>query len=66
MSNLQKTVFWLFRGADDRFLAGVYAEDARGKMCFHWVKAPTQEELLRLTHTLSHRVARFLEKLRAA
>ena len=31
-------------------------------MCFHWVKAPTQEELLRLTHTLSHRVARFLEK----
>ncbi len=31
-------------------------------MCFHWVKAPTQEELLRLTHTLSHRVARFLER----
>lgn len=44
------------------FLDGVYAEDSRVKMCFHRVKAATQEELLRLTHTLSHRVARFLER----
>ena len=44
------------------FLDGVYTEDARGKVCFHRVKAPIQEELLRLTHTLSQRVAWFLEK----
>ena len=31
-------------------------------MCFHRVKAPIQEELLRLTHTLTQRVARFLER----
>lgn len=35
---------------------------SRGKLRFHRVKAPTQEELLQLTHTLSHRVARFLER----
>lgn len=56
------------------FLDGVYAQstrcargagsadDAWGKLRFHRVKAPTQEELLQLTHTLSHRVARFLER----
>ena len=44
------------------FLAGVYTEDARGKVCFHRVQAPIQEELLRLAHTLSQRVVRFLER----
>ena len=44
------------------FLDGVYTEDASGKMRFHRVKAPRQEELLHLVHTLSHRVARFLER----
>ena len=44
------------------FPDGVYTEDARGKMCFHRVKAPTQEELLHLVHTLSHRVAQFLSR----
>ena len=44
------------------FLDGVYTEGARVKMCFHRVKAPTQVELLSLTHTLSQRVARFLER----
>lgn len=33
-----------------------------GKLRFHRVKASTQEELLHLAHTLSHRVARFLER----
>jgi len=44
------------------FLDGVYAEDVRGKLRFHRVKASTQEELLHLAHTLSHRFARFLER----
>ena len=44
------------------FIDGVYAEDAWGKVRFHRVKAPTQEELLHLVHMLSHRVAQFLER----
>ena len=45
------------------FLDGVYTEYAREKVCFHRVQAPLQEELLRLTHTFSQLVARFLERL---
>ncbi|MFT6916770.1 MAG: hypothetical protein ACJAWL_003113 [Motiliproteus sp.] len=44
------------------FLDGVYAGNSHGKMHFHRVKAPTIEELKILAHTLSHRVARFLER----
>ena len=29
---------------------------------FRWVKAPTSDELARLTHTISHRVGSFLER----
>jgi hypothetical protein len=41
------------------FLDAVYAY---GKTRFHQVKAPAQAELNELVDTLSHRVARFLEK----
>ena len=44
------------------FLDGVYAEDDYGKQSFHRVKAPTHDELNTLVHTLSHRIARCLEK----
>ena len=44
------------------FLDGVYAEDAYGQQRFHRVKAPTHQELNGLVNTLSHRVARCLEK----
>lgn len=44
------------------FLNGVYAEDDYGKQRFHRVKAPTYSELSALVHTLSHRIARCLEK----
>lgn len=37
-------------------------EDDYGKQCFHRVKAPTHDELNTLVHTLSHRIARCLEK----
>ena len=45
------------------FLDGVYIDprhsnDAR----FRCVKAPTCEELTKLTHTIAHRVGRFLER----
>ena len=43
-------------------LDGVYAEDDYGKQRFHRVKAPTHDELNTLAHTLSHRIARCLEK----
>jgi hypothetical protein len=29
---------------------------------FHWVKAPTSDELTQLTHTIAHRVSRYLER----
>ena len=44
------------------FLDGVYAEDDYGQQRFHRVKAPTHDELNTLVHTLSHRIARCLEK----
>ena len=44
------------------FLDGVYTEDEHGKQRFHRVKAPTHDELNTLVHTLSHRIARCLEK----
>jgi len=44
------------------FLDGVYVEDDYGQQRFHRVKTPTHSELNTLVHTLSHRVARCLEK----
>ena len=44
------------------FLDGVYAENRYGNTRFHHVKAPSQHQLTTLVHTLSHRIARFLEK----
>ncbi|MGY5395088.1 transposase [Acinetobacter sp. NigerLNRRAM0016] len=44
------------------FLDGIYTEDGHGKQRFHRVKAPTHDELNTLVHTLSHRIARCLEK----
>lgn len=44
------------------FLDGVYSDNGHGKQRFHRVKAPIHEELNTLVHTLSHRIARCLEK----
>ena len=44
------------------FLDGVYAKNKYGKATFQRTNAPTQEELARLVHTISHRVARYLER----
>ena len=42
------------------FLHGVYVNgtDAR----FRWVKAPADAELTKLTHTIAHRIGRYLER----
>ncbi|MBT4178469.1 MAG: IS91 family transposase, partial [Candidatus Marinimicrobia bacterium] len=39
------------------FLDGIYVENKHGKTTFQRTNAPTQEELARLVHTISHRVA---------
>jgi hypothetical protein len=44
------------------FLDGVYVDDAHSGTRFRWVKAPTSAELTHLTHTIAHRVSRFLER----
>ena len=45
------------------FLDGVYVDGADGlSPQFRWVKAPTSAELTQLTHTIAHRVGRFLER----
>jgi hypothetical protein len=44
------------------FLDGVYVDSAGSSTRFHWVKAPTNVELSQLTHTIAHRVARYLER----
>ncbi len=43
-------------------LDGVYGHDDYGEMRFHRVKAPELKELTHLVNTISHRVARFLER----
>jgi hypothetical protein len=43
---------------DGIYLAGVHGSPAR----FRCVKAPTSEDLTQLTHTIAHRVARYLER----
>jgi len=44
------------------FLDGVYIEDKYGASRIRRVKAPTSDELSRLTHTIAHRVGRYLER----
>jgi hypothetical protein len=45
------------------FLDGVYFDSANeSNTRFRWVKAPTSAELTELTHTIAHRVGRFLER----
>lgn len=41
------------------FLDGVYVDSATR---FRWVKAPTNCELNQLSHTIAHRLARYLER----
>jgi len=45
------------------FLDGVYIDSAdKSRLRFRRVKAPTNDELTQLTHTIAHRVARSLER----
>jgi hypothetical protein len=44
------------------FLDGVYTNNKQGKTRFQRTVAPNQQELAKLVHTISHRVARFLER----
>jgi hypothetical protein len=45
------------------FLDGAYVDDANGSVArFQWVKAPTSDELTRLTHQIALRIGRFLER----
>jgi len=44
------------------FLDGVYLDNKHGSSRFHWVKPPSSAELTRLTHTIAHRVGRYLER----
>jgi len=44
------------------FLDGVYTRNKQGKTKFQRTIAPNQQELAKLVHTISHRVARFLER----
>ena len=44
------------------FLDGVYVEGSDGSVRFRWLKAPTSAEVTHLTHTLAHRIGRFLER----
>jgi hypothetical protein len=44
------------------FLDGVYADNKHGTSGFHRLKAPTNDELIQLTHTIAHRVGRYLER----
>ena len=44
------------------FLDGVYVGEAGSSARFCWVKAPTSAELTQLTHTIAHRLARYLER----
>jgi ribosomal protein S27E len=44
------------------FLDGIYADNKHGTSRFRRVKAPTSDELTQLTHTIAHRVGRYLER----
>ena len=42
------------------FLDGVYVVCPDGSARFRWIKAPSNQELTQLAHTIAHRVGRFL------
>ena len=44
------------------FLDGVYVDGTGSTARFRWGKAPTNDELAQLTHTIVQRIARFLER----
>ena len=45
------------------FLDGIYIDPRHGvNPHFRWAKAPTRDELTKLTHTIAHRVGRYLER----
>jgi hypothetical protein len=44
------------------FVDGVYITTPWGKSRFHRTNTPYQQELTELVHTISHRVAGFLER----
>jgi len=44
------------------FLDGVYVDSTGSSTRFRWVKAPTNSELNQLSHTIVHRLARYLER----
>ena len=44
------------------FLYGVYAKNKQGKTKFQRTIASNQQELAILVHTISHRIARYLER----
>ena len=44
------------------FLDGIYGGINRSPVRLRWVKAPSSDELTQLTHTIAHRVARYLER----
>ena len=44
------------------FLGGVYVRDDSGNFAFHYNKAPTTDQLTAVLHTISQRVASFLER----
>ena len=45
-----------------RFLVGCNDHYGGSRVRFRWVKAPTSDELVQLTHTIAHRIARYLER----
>ncbi len=44
------------------FLDVVFVGEAGSSARFRWVKAPTSAEFTQLTHTIAHRLARYLER----
>jgi hypothetical protein len=44
------------------FLDGVYVGEGSSSSRFRWVTEPTSYELAQLTHTIAHRLARYLER----
>jgi hypothetical protein len=44
------------------FLDGVYAGNKHGIAVFRWLKAPSNDELTQLTHTIARRLGRYLER----
>jgi len=45
------------------FLEGAISENPWGGTTFTRIKAPSHQEMLELVHTISHRIARYLEKV---